>query len=208
VLDPGAVEIPATLAAATERATTAAASAAASGPAAGSGLGGLAAGFVPFVRGNPSFTHYFYWAWYLKQEGNGPATLAALREAAKYPLEIDVDDFGRHDVYAYRAAQMAYELKDFKLVLELVGRWEKRATQRERNGDASYMAFRAAAELALGDSKKATEDAEAAVGHNMEQPLWAGNLEALLQACKRGDQKFVYDPGTRVPGFEVFVKGE
>lgn len=200
MLSEGPVPVPATLSATTGPDTHPAATAPAEdrpGPA-----------FVAWVRAAPSFPHYFYLAWYYQQRGQLSAMADALRQAAQYPLEVDVDDPARHDFYAFAACRMAYQTGDMPLLLSLVQGWEARAAQGELHQDASFMAFRAAGELRLGHLRKAAEDMTAAVARNRDEPLWAEHLPELAAAVERGDTHYRWDPGTRVPAFDVFPEAK
>ncbi|MEI8198052.1 MAG: hypothetical protein WCI73_19330, partial [Phycisphaerae bacterium] len=187
---------------------------------------------VAWARENPSFTHDFYVAWFFSQrrnsgiQGDDLGRLAAVRlaldEACKYPLEVDVDDSAKYEFYGFEAARMAYRVGAYDTVLKIAQRWQERAALDGPRRDESYLAWRAAAELGLGQVEKARTDAAAAVERGKDFSLWADHLDELAAAAQRGDTKFIYPPAVlgenatnpatnpaaaprpRVPAFELF----
>lgn len=238
VLDPYPVLIPESLAPASRPATTSApatapvqvATTGTATPTAAKAPPALppAQRLVEWARETPSFTHYFYLAWFYDRRETPNAggfsakrgVRLALEEACKYPLELDEDDAAKYAFYGFDACRLAYRVGAYDTVLKIAEQWRQRAALDGPKRDESYLAWRAAAELALGQLDTARADAAAAVEHNKEYPLWADHLDELAAAAQRADTRFIYPPAAvcgattspatttaprpRVPTFELF----
>ena len=95
------------------------------------------------------------------------------------------------DAYAFDAAKYAYQQRQFELVLKI-------ADVMAPPGDNNATAFRAAAELALGNIDEARSHINFICNNHKGSMLWADHLQALQQAAARGDSSFIYDPGNLV----------
>jgi tetratricopeptide (TPR) repeat protein len=161
---------------------------------------------VKWVAAHPAFLHSWYVARYYRESGRDAEAVAALKTAVKSPLEDVDDDAGWvPSAFAFDAASFAYRQKEFELVLDIARVWASPRGTYNYFDDNIY-AFRAAAELALGQFAAAIADADKAVEARKQHANWAAHLEALQQAAHAKDQKFIYDPGTACGEWELFPK--
>jgi tetratricopeptide (TPR) repeat protein len=160
--------------------------------------------FQSWVKAHPSFIHWWYWSHYLQGAGRNADAIAALKEAVKYPLEdVDNDTTWVPAAFAFDAASVALKQNDFNLVLEITRVWSKPRGIYNYVSDDMY-AFRAAAELSLGQFPAAKDDAAKVVKAAADHALWAGNLDPLKHAADSEDQHFVYDPGKLCGEWSLF----
>jgi tetratricopeptide (TPR) repeat protein len=149
--------------------------------------------FCSWVKEHPAFIHYWYLARYYRDSGRSRDALEALRQAVKHPLQdVDEDEPLVPTAIAFDAARYACQQKEPTLVLDIVKRWSWPQGAYSNPGN-DLPAFRAAAELALGQFDEAKKDV--AKVNPMRMAIWAQNLDKLESAIDRKDTSFVYDPG-------------
>ena len=158
-----------------------------------------------------SFQAYYAHYWFLKERGLTDEALSALVEAIKSPIrnrpddilddnpEVDnhperVLDFDAPEL-ALDAAKYAYLKGRYELALEAL----KLAWPQSHD-------LQAACKLALGRSDEALKDAalipEGQSEENRQQ------VRSLRQAIKTGDSKYVYDVGSLLPAYSLFIEYE
>jgi hypothetical protein len=156
--------------------------------------------FRKWVQAHPAFIHWWYLSRYYRDLGRDSDAVAALHSAVKYPLEnVDEDETWVPAAFAFDAASYAYRQKQFGLVLDIARVWSSPRGVCNYFDDDIY-AFRAAAELALGQFATAKIDADKVVKAASEHAIWAGHLAELQQAANIQDRSFVYDPGSSCGG--------
>jgi len=156
--------------------------------------------FRKWVEDNPAFIHWWYLSHLYRESGRDGDAVAALQSAVKYPLEnVDEDETRVPAAFAYDAASYAYQHKQFALVLDIARVWSSPRGVYNYFDDDIY-AFRAAAELALGEFDAAKTDADKVVKAASEHAIWAGHLSELQQAVTARNREFVYDPGSSCGG--------
>lgn len=160
--------------------------------------------FHQWVQDHPAFIHWWYLCRYYRDHGRHDEAVAALKEAVKYPLEsVDEDATWVPTAFAFDAADYAYHQKQYALVLEVTRVWASPRGVYNYFDDDIY-AFRAAAELKLGQLEAARADADNAVKAASKHAIWAGHLAELQQAANAGDQNFEYDPGELPSQWSLF----
>jgi tetratricopeptide (TPR) repeat protein len=153
------------------------------------------AAFRKWVEDNPAFIHWWYLCRYYRDTERDIDAVAALRNAVKYPLEsVDEDETWVPAAFAFDAARYAYQQKQYTLVLDIARVWSSPRGIYNYVSDDMY-AFRAAAELALGDFSAAKADADRVVKAASEHAIWAENLTELQKAAHAEDQSFRYEAG-------------
>jgi hypothetical protein len=156
--------------------------------------------FRKWIEAHPSFIHWWYLSRYLKDTGRDIDAVAALANAVKYPLEsVDQDEMWVPAAFAFDAASYALRQKQFNLVLDIARVWSKPKGIYNYFSDDIY-AFRAAAELSLGQFAAAKDDADKVVKAAAHHAIWAENLKELKQAADAQDQHFIYHPGNSCGG--------
>jgi hypothetical protein len=156
---------------------------------------GAEASFHKWVQDNPAFIHWWYLCRYYRDRGRHDDAVAALKQAVKYSLEgVDEDATWVPAAFAFDATDFAYRQKQYGLVLEIARVWGHPRGVYNYFDDDIY-AFRAAAELKLGQVAAARADADRVVKAASEHAIWAGHLAELQQAVMAGDQNFEYEPG-------------
>jgi len=151
--------------------------------------------FQGWVAKHPAFIRYCYLARYLRDRGRARDAVAALREAARFPVEdVDGDSMWVPNAFAFDAASFACQQRDPELVLAITKVWAAPRGVYSNPGPDLH-AFSAAAHLALGRMEEAKREIDCVVAVAKNQRIWAGNLQSLASAVEKGDRSFVYDPG-------------
>jgi tetratricopeptide (TPR) repeat protein len=147
-----------------------------------------------WVRANPAFAHWWYLYCYEREIGQYNDALTAIQNAVQYPLEnVDADERLTPQAFAYEAALYAYQMKNYQLVLDVTKVWA--SPRGDYLGfDYNICAFRAAAELSLGQFDKAKRDAAEAVDAKSKHALTTQHLAELQKAANEEKKDFVYDP--------------
>jgi predicted Zn-dependent protease len=160
--------------------------------------------FRKWVEAHPAFIHWWYLSRYYRDLGRDNDAAAALRNAIKYPLEmVDQDETWVPQAFAFDAASYAYRQKRYKLVLNIARVWSSPRGIYNYFDDDIY-AFRAAAELALGQFADAKTDADKVVAAASKNAIWAEHLSELQQAANAKNQAFVYEPGDPCGDWTLF----
>jgi hypothetical protein len=160
--------------------------------------------FRQWVEANPAFIHWWYLCRYYRDRGRDSDAVAALQNAVKYPLEsVDEDEGWVPAAFAFDAASYAYQQKQYVLVLEIARVWSSPRGVYSYVSDDMY-AFRAAAELALGQFPAAKADADKVVKAAAEHAIWADNLSELQKAAQAEDRDFRYEPGSSGGDWSLF----
>jgi hypothetical protein len=161
------------------------------------------AGLQAWIKSHPTFTHYWYLSHHYRGQGRSDMAVSALQEAANHTLEEnDPDASWSADAYAFDAATFACQQHQPALVLKIIRQWELWGTKRSHNDNLH--AFKAAAELTLGELDEASADMNKVKAAAKTQYLWAGNLDQLDHAVLTQDQTFVYDPGNFPTDWKLF----
>lgn len=154
-----------------------------------------------WVERSPGFLHAWYLAKYYREQGDHPKALEALRAGAEYPLtKLDDDEPWVSHAYAFDAASYACQQAAPKVTLAICDSWSRPEGVYNYPSD-DLPAFQAAALLQLGQFAEAKTAVLKAIARSKEHRLWAGNLDQLHDAIKRGDRAFIYNPGQPYPGF-------
>jgi hypothetical protein len=157
-----------------------------------------------WLEDNPAFIHWWYLCRYERNKGRDGDALTALQNAVKCPLE-NVDDDGTWvpAAFAFDAASYAYRQKQDALVLEIARVWASPRGVYNYVSDDLY-AFRAAAELRLGQFAAAKSDAATVVRAPSEHAIWAQHLSELQKAANEQDRNFNYEPGSLGSDWTLF----
>jgi hypothetical protein len=160
--------------------------------------------FTAWVKRSPSFPRYYALAYLHRQHGKTADALAALREAAKYPLHAKDELPFSPEYFGYDSALFAYRNSQHDLALSICDAWEH-YVKSHGYGDRSFHAVRAAAYLATDRQPAAAREVAHALEAYREHRTWADNLAPLEQAVEAGDRKFVYKPGQFWPEYRLFL---
>ncbi|MCL2641436.1 MAG: hypothetical protein FWD53_11360 [Phycisphaerales bacterium] len=160
--------------------------------------------FVAWVQANPSFTHWYYLSVAYRWAGRDAEALAAIEEASKLPAVVSKEDFDKTAFFLWDMGRFALRHEKWDLVLRLTEAWGQLPFD-SRRLENSYLALSAAAKLATGDVAGAKVDMRSLRDDKLA--TWAGNLDALEAAIKKGDRTFRYDPGDKKE-FRLFVLPE
>jgi tetratricopeptide (TPR) repeat protein len=160
--------------------------------------------FHKWAQDNPAFIHWWYLCRYYRDGGRDSDAVAALQSAVKCPLEsVDDDETWVPAAFAFDAASYAYQQKQYELVLDIARVWSSPKGIYNYFSDDIY-AFRAAAELALGQFAAAKADADKAVEAASKHAIWATHLSELQKAANEHDRDFKYDPGSSGANWSLF----
>src|SRR5205807_723208 len=139
-----------------------------------------------WIRQKPSLSSYCDLAMLDREHGRDAEAMAAVREAAKLPLDGRGDGGFTPDHYAYFAARLAYRSREYPVAIAVCDRWEGLVVGRGW-GEKGYHALRAASHLAAGDRGRAVRDAVLAVREGNGGDARGGDLQSLLRAAEAGD---------------------
>jgi hypothetical protein len=158
--------------------------------------------FREWVAAHPTFINYWYLAKYFRERKRPDDALTALREGAKHPVaDANADAAWAVELFPYEAAIFSCQHREHRLTLEITRTWATYEQGSYANSPLDYLAFRAAANLGLGNLEAARSDAALAVEWSRTRfgkpyrIIYAGNLTELQQAIERGDRTYVYRPG-------------
>lgn len=151
-----------------------------------------AADLIAWVQTYPSFTHYIYLATYFDSKNDSANAAESVRRALACPLQIEPEDVAATPRYAFEAARIAYRAADYQLVLQIADAWQAWPGQ---PNEESYLAWRAAAQLALGQSKPALQSATQALASDTTKSLSAQNLPELQKAAAANNTHYLYNGG-------------
>jgi len=137
--------------------------------------------------------HATYAAWWLFNDPHSNSEhYDRWGDAIRLPFAADQGEWYIAEAAAYDAALSAYEQGNFQQTVTVCNRWEAEARQRAGACDESYLVFRAAAKLALGEVEAARIDLAEAPKQNKEGRVSADHLEALRAAIESSDRAFRY----------------
>lgn len=154
-----------------------------------------------WVERSPGFVHSWYLANYLREEGRHAEALVAIKKGSEHPLtSLDDDATWVPHAFAFDAATYACQQNAPNVALAVCDSWSR------PEGVYDYPskdlpAFRAAALLQLGQIEEAKSAIAKVLAAEKKSRLWAGNLDQLHAAIKRGDREYIYDPGQVYEGF-------
>jgi hypothetical protein len=136
-----------------------------------------------------------------RNKTNTPAALEILTQALDAPIVKEPKDSPWEGArLLFDACQFAYESGDYDLARKLAHAWELRGTT---NGDRSWLAFEAAADLKLRDFDSAIERATKFADFARHNEA-ADNANPLLKAAKTHDTTFSFNAGEPEPHWELF----
>jgi tetratricopeptide (TPR) repeat protein len=159
--------------------------------------------FRTWVDAHSTFLNYYYLARYYRERNRHKDALAALKQAVEYPL-LDGQPNEHNWVatgFAFEAAMYSCRKQDHQLTLGITKVWSAYYPPSSRFPSMEHCAFRAAANLGLGNLAEARSDVALAVDWSTARfgkprsIFYAGNLDQLQGAIEKSDKTFVYNPG-------------
>ncbi len=160
--------------------------------------------FETWVHEHGTFNNYWYLSRHYRDKDKPEAALESLNKALDQPIIKEPQDSSWLGARClFDACSFAYQSRDDELALKLARLWELRGTT---DGEKSWLAFEAAAELRLGQFEAAVAHASKIVDIARRYEPWAKNLDELLRATQTRDTNFVYQAGNPEPPWLLFAE--
>ena len=135
------------------------------------------------------FTAWYIAAEFLAAQGMDDRAVRAIRAAVAAPTKSDSDFPRTSAAMAWRMAHIALELDEHRLVTQICAAWN------EAYWHLELLPMLAAAHLALGELEDAQNWAEKAHEELGDRATWSKGTAELLEAARRGDRSYEYEPG-------------
>ena len=166
--------------------------------------GDAEAQFRDWANAQGTFNNFWYLSRVYRDKNKAAAALELLDLASdQQVVKEPTDSMWTGADCLFDACDFAYRCGHYELVLKLAHLWELKGTT---YGDRSWRAFRAAAELKLGQFEAATDHATRIAKSNRQLSVKADNLEDLLQAAQTHNTNFVYSAGEIEPRWILFAE--